>query len=165
MRRLILMLCMIFVVAWSASVLAAGVGVVDMKQVFQTSPQIKKINADLKSKFSGQRSSIMKMGKTLQANLKKYQKNKAVMSSKSLAALKAKITSQEMKLRQAQTKFQRSLFAEQNKRMKTFMDQVKGVVQKIAKKKSLDVVLPKNSVLYSNGSLDLTASVLTGLKK
>ena len=85
------------------------------------------------------------------------------MSSKDLDALKQKITTQEMTLRQEQAKFQQDLFTAQNGQMAQFMKRLRGIVQTIAAKKKLEMVLPKNSVLYSDGSLNITQDVLKAL--
>ena len=163
MKRLTLIAGLLLTMVWSAGALAAHIGVVDMQKIFHGSPQVKNMSANLTKQFAGRKNKIMNIGKALQANLKKYQKNKAVMSGKNLASLKASITKQELQLRTAQAKFQQDLFAAQNKKMSQFMKQVRTAVKKIATKKKLDMVLPKNSVLYSAGALDITSNVIASL--
>lgn len=143
---------------------AGQIGIVDMQQVFQQSTQVKKINDDLTKQFSSRRDEIVKLNKDFQANVQKFQKDKTVMSAKDLDDLKNKITTQEGQLRQEQSKFQQDLFAAQDAQMKKFMDTVKSVVQKIADDKKLDVVLPKNSVLYAGNGMDITSDVIGKLK-
>ena len=125
MKRLMVALTVVVSILFSINVLAAGVGVVNMQQIFRDSPQVKSINKKLKSQFASRKNGIIAKGKSLQASLRKYQKNKSVMSKKGLASLRSSITQKEVALRQAQAKFQQDLFAAQNKKMASFMKQVK----------------------------------------
>ena len=63
------------------------------------------------------------------------------------------------KLRAEQAAFQQALYAAQNKQMGVFLGKLKGVVKKIATKKGIVLVLPKDSVLYSADNSDLTSQV------
>ena len=163
MKRLILTLVAMVAILLSANVLAEAVGVVDMQTIFHSSTQIKKINQNLNSEFSSRKESIIKMGQDLQSDMAKYKKDSLVMKQDQLSKLKSRIVKQEMGLRQSQAKFQQDLFEAQNKSMALFMDKVKASVQSIAAAKKLDLVLPKNAVLYSKGSLNITNDVLKSL--
>lgn len=165
MKRLLLTLCLLAGIIWTPFILAENIGVVNMRQIFQSSPQIKKINAQLNKQFSPQRNKIVSMGKSLQGDVKKLQRNQSVMDKKSLAKLKNSIADQEQHLRTTQAKFQKTLFTAQNKAMSGFMTKITGVVKAIALKKNLDIVLPKNTVLYAKGSMDITSDVVSALQK
>lgn len=167
MKRFILSLLVAFVAIWSVNALAAtttNFGVVDMQKIFQSSPQVKKIRGQLKKQFASKRAKMIKMGKSLQANMKKYQKEKLVQNQKSLTALQKKINKQGLALRQAQAKLQQAAFVAQNRQMGSFISKVKSIVKTLAKKKGLGIVLPKNSVLYSQSGMDLTPEVLAKLQ-
>ena len=163
MRRLLLTVCLSLGVIWSACAMAESIGVVDMRQVFQSSTKIKNINVQLNKQFAPQKNKIVVMGKSLQADIKKLQKNQSIMDKKSLDSLRGKITNQGQQLRAAQAKFQQALFAAQNKAMSGFMTKLTGIVKTIAKKKKLDVVFPKNSVLYVKDSMNITPNVASAL--
>src|SRR3990167_7861650 len=81
--------------AFSMGAMASGIGVVDMKTIFTSSAKVKSIKAELTKQFEPQKAKLETMGKTLQADIEKYQKNKAVMNKKDLTALEATITKQE----------------------------------------------------------------------
>ena len=68
----------------SIGVFADGIGVVDMKTIFTTAPQVKTIKAGLAKQFEPQKDKLEKMSQSLQADIAKYQKNKAVMDKKDL---------------------------------------------------------------------------------
>lgn len=154
----------VFVAAWSVGALADGVGVVDMKSIFSTSPKVKSIKAELTKQFSPEKTKLETTGQALQADITKYQKNKDVMNKKDLAALETSITNQETAFRAAQAKFQQDVFNAQNARLTQFMDSVKASVKMVAEKDKLDLVIPSNDVLYTKNDKDLTKEVLANMK-
>jgi len=154
-----------FAALWSVSSLAAGVGVIDMQQIFQNSKQVKQINDGLEKQFASQKQSVESLNKQLQANIDKFKKDQAVMDTKTANTLKDSIRDQEQKLQQQQTDLQRQLFEAQNKAMTQFLDKIKGIVKGIASSQDYDVVLPKNALLYSKDNLDVTTKVLDALDK
>lgn len=164
MKRLLLTLCLSLGVIWSACAMAENIGIVDMRQIFQSSPQVKRINSQLNKQFSPQRDKIVAMGKKLEADVKKLQRDQSVLDKKGLDNLRNSITAQEEQLRAAQAKFQQTLFAAQNNAMSGFMTKITGIVKGIAMKKKLDFVLPKNTVLYAKDGTDITSDVISALK-
>lgn len=164
MKKGLIALCVAFSSVCSMGAWAGDVGVVDMQKVFQSSSKAKTISEDLKKQFSSRRANIVKMSEALQADVQKYQKNESVLSKAQLTQLQESISKQGNTLRQAQSKFQSDLMAEQNKKMSGFINQVKASVSKVAKKKNLEVVFPSNTVLYSKDELDITSEVLADLK-
>ena len=151
--------------ACSMSVMADGdIGIVNMKTIFSTSPQVKSIKAELSKQFEPRKDQLEKTGKALQADIEKYQKNKDVMSKKDLATLESSITAQETAFRDAQSKFQQDVFAAQNASLAKFMDNVKTSVKTIAEKNKLNLVIPSNDVLYSNNDSDITKEVMDEMK-
>jgi len=154
----------IFFATWSVGAFADGVGVVDMKTIFSTSPKVKSIKAELSKQFEPQKSKLEKMGQALQADIAKYQKNKAVMNQKDTTALETSITDQETAFRAAQTKFQQDVFNAQNKSLNDFMNSVKAAVKVVAEKNKLDLVIPSNDVLYTKNNTDITQDVLKDIK-
>ncbi len=139
------------------------IGVVNMEQIFKTSPQVKKINSDLRAQFSGKRDAILKQGKQLQSDMQNFTKNKSVMSKSKAKALSDKIAQEETSLRTKQADFQKQLFQAQNQAMTGFMKKVDTVVSTVANKKGMDVVMPKNAVVYSQNGMDITSDVMNNL--
>jgi len=164
MKRLLVSLISASALVWSLSSFAAGYAFVDMKKVFSSAPQIKNINKSLEDKFSSRKNALVKANETLQADIKKLERDRAVMSPKDAQALTSKIEKEGAKLREDQMAFQQALFAAQNEAMKGFMDKLTGVVTQIAKDKSYDFVAPKNEMVYTNDSLDITSQVIDKLK-
>lgn len=163
MKKLVLTVAAL-VTAFSINAMAAGVGVVDMKTIFSSSPKVKAIKEDLNKQFSPEKTKLETMGKTLQADIAKYQKNKDVMNKKDLATLEGSISAQEAKFRSAQGKFQQDVYQAQNERLTQFMDTVKAAVKVVAVKNKLDLVIPSNDVLYTSGNMDITQQVMEDMK-
>lgn len=153
-----------FFAAWSVGAFADGIGVVNMKTIFSTSPKVKQIKDKLSKQFEPEKNKLEKMGQDLQADIAKYQKNKAVMNKKDLTALETSITNKETAFRTEQSKFQQDVMNAQNSSLKDFMDSVKAAVKIVAEKDKLDLVVPSNDVLYSKGDKDITADVLKEIK-
>jgi Skp family chaperone for outer membrane proteins len=144
---------------------AAGIGVIDMQQIFTTSPEVKQINEQLKTEFADRKTKLDDMTKTLQADMQNYQKNKSVMSKTSLTDLEKKITTEQQQLQQAGIQFQKDVYAAQSEKTKAFLNKVKAVVKTVALKKDLTAVLPKGALLYYKADLDITSEVMSDLTK
>lgn len=143
---------------------AQKIGVVDMKTILTSAPQMKVINDKLRDEFSKRKESILSQAKVLQADMANYQKNRAVLSKEKVAALKSKIGGEENQLRTEQMSYQQDLMAAQNKEMSSFLNRLKFSVTKVATKEGLSVVLPENNLLYASSNIDITKSVLDSLK-
>lgn len=139
-------------------------GVVDMKTILTSAPQMKVINEKLKGEFSKRKENILSQAKVLQADMADYTKNKAVLSGAKVNALKSKITSEENQLRNEQMGYQQDLMTAQNQAMTGFLNRLKLAVNQVATQKGLTVVLPKNNLLYANDEIDITKTVLDSLK-
>lgn len=163
MKKVVLGLALVFT-AFSISAMAGGVGVVDMKTIFSTAPQVKEIKTDLTKQFEPQKEKLEKMGEALQTQIAKFQKDKDVMKKDELTKLESGITTQETAFRTAQTKFQQEVYNAQNKSLETFMASVKASVKTVAEKDKLDLVVPSNDVLYAKDNADITNAVLADMK-
>ena len=152
-------------IGWSVAAVAQGVGLVDIRQIFQASPQIKQMNTHLEKKFSPQREKVIKLGKSLQDNINKLQRNESVMNKREVVDLRNNIEKQQNQLREAQRQFQHCLFIAQNESVADFMRKVTSAVEHVAKKENLDLVLLKDTVLYIKDGKDITSDVLCSALK
>src|SRR5690606_30702923 len=107
---------------------------------------------------------IVTMGKKLQSDVQKLQRNQSVMDKSSLEKLKTSIMEQEKSLRTAQAQFQQKLFSAQNKAMGGIMNKLVGVVKKVAGNKGLGILPTKNSGSYAKDGNDSTSDVSEELK-
>lgn len=167
MKRVLIALCAALAAVWTVGSFAAEsfqVGVVNMQQIIQQSPQFQQMGKQLQSEFQGEKTKIEDLGKTLQANLQKYEKNKAVMTAEQLQALKQQITTEETQMRQMQVGFRQKLFVAQSQKMAQFIQEVKTAVAKIAEQKNLVLVLPNTTALYAKNDMDITPEVIHTMK-
>lgn len=167
MKRFVKYSALALTMVATAPVFAAStqkIGVVDMRQILTSAPQMKQINATLKDQFSKRKETILSQAKVLQSDMAEYGKNKAVMSGSKADALKSKITKEQEQLRTEQMQYQQDLMSAQNKAMSGFLNRLKFSVSKVAAKQGLTVVFPKNNLLYAADNTDITSAVLDSLK-
>jgi outer membrane protein len=161
MKRIIATILLVIGVVWGiAAYGATTIATVDMQKIFTTAKEVKKINANLEKKFSSRKNTLLSEQKTLQANAKKLQKNQSILKQTDLEKQREKITKEATDFREKQAKFQQDLYAAQNEAMRDFMKTLNSAVEKVAQKKSIDVVLPNNNLLYAKSNLDITKDVL-----
>lgn len=165
MKKLIKISVLLVAFFTVGSVFAANYGVIDMQQVVTKSSKADDLKKQLETKFSSQKKEIDDMTASLQADLAKYQKDKAVMSKKDSEAMQKKISTAESKLQQKQATLQQQVQEEQTKKMNEFMASVQDASKVVAKDKKLDLVLPKNAVVYFDNSSDVTDAVISQMKK
>jgi len=151
--------------SFSVSAFADGIGVVNMKTLFESANQVKKINDQMKSQFGPRQQKLEDMGKTLQADIDKLQKNKAVMSQKQLSDLNDKIAQEGDGLHQAQASYQQDLFQAKQQAFMQFLNQIRAASQNVAQQQKLEIIIPADSVVYAADSLDVTKQVLAALNK
>lgn len=165
MKKLIKISLLLVAFFTVGSVFAANYGVIDMQQVVTKSSKADDLKKQLETQFSSQKKEIDDMTASLQADLAKYQKDKAVMSKKDSEAMQKKISTAESTLQQKQATLQQQVQEEQTKKMNEFMASVQDASKAVAKDKKLDLVLPKNAVVYFDNGSDVTDAVISQMKK
>lgn len=141
------------------------VAVVDMHKLLDNSPKMDAMRKSLEKQFSTEHDAITKAQTALQEKAKKVETDSSVMSKERLAKEKASLQKAQQQLQERQIKFQQSVYTAQDKAMKTVLDEVTAVVKTIATKNHYDLVVPKNSTIYSKDSYDITAQVSAQLSK
>lgn len=166
MKRFLVLCSLAVAVFMVNGVLASSMSIatVDVRSILKSSPQVKTITAQLQKQFSARKNDLQKLQATVEADIANYTKNKSILSAKKVQALQAKIAAEGQKLRTKQAAFQQAIYAAQNKKMGVFLSKLKIIIKKIAKKKHIILVLPKDSVLYSRPNLDITSDVEAALK-
>jgi len=151
--------------AADAPTTALKIGVIDVQQILQKSPQIAKINDQLTKQFKPRQDKIISEQKDLQAEVDKLNKNGPVMTDGDRNKLQDKIIADRANVQSMALTFQRDLQQAQQNAMQGFMNQLTGVVSDVAKSNHYDLILQRAGVPYANGSLDVTAQVLQALEK
>jgi len=142
-----------------------NVGVVDMRLVLQKSPQIQAMNDKLKTEFQAREQKVVAARDQLKKDSDNLKKNASVMSNKDREALQQKVQDESKQLTQMQLAFQQDIISAQNQEMETFVNQVKGVMDNIAKQNNLDLILDKSTTVYAANGLDITDQVIKDISK
>ncbi len=141
------------------------IGVVDLHTVFDKAPQPKKINEELKKQFAPQEQKIKKAQEAVQSDIKKLQRDDAVMTEADRKKLQEKILKSRQELQQMTIDFQQKAAAEQSQAMQKLLDQIKAAIKQVAAKDKLNLVLQSESAPYYDQQLDVTDQVISVLAK
>lgn len=142
---------------------ATRVGVLDMRQVMEKSVQIAQIREKLTKDFKPKQDKLITAQNALKADGEKLRRDNAIMNNDDRKQLEQKILTGQQDLQRMQASFQQELMAAQNKELKVFLDNVKNIVEKIAKTENLSLVITKDTVAYVAANLDITNKVIQQL--
>ncbi len=137
----------------------ATIAVVNVQQLFQSSPRISNLNKQLQEKFKPRQDKLMTAQKSLQSNMEKLKKESPTMSKKAKDELQGKISKEQTVLAKDAADFQQDLNKEQGKVMKDVLAQLNAVISTIAKSKDYTLVLDSQAVIYAADKADITSQV------
>ena len=140
------------------------VGVVDVGKILQQDPQMQQMNKKLQERFKTIQDKIEAAAKQLQSDQEKLKRDTAILSQVKAADLKEKIVREERDLARMKQDFYQDARSAQNQAMKTILDSVKAIVEKIAKSDNYDLVLQRNNVAFASDRVDITEKVIAKLK-
>jgi outer membrane protein len=147
-------------VAANDSALNLKVGVIDLQQIVQKSPQMVKINAELEKQFKPRSTALLSMRKNLQAEIEKLNRDGSVMSNADRSALQTKINNDTTAFQKQAGEFQRDLSTAENDARQKFAQQVTTAINSVATAQQYDMIIQKSAVPYTNAKLDVTTQVL-----
>ena len=144
---------------------AEKIAVVDMAAVFEQLPQREAVAKTLKFEFSDREATLKKKQDELRTMLEKSQRDAAIMSATQKTDLQRQMESLrsdiQLKGKALQEDFRKRSAEEQNK----ILVQVQKVINELAKKEQLDLVLPRNAVVYMKPTADISSKVVEALSK
>lgn len=140
------------------------VGVIDLAQVLQNSPQMKKAADKLKAEFKPRQERIAAMQEDMQKNQDKIKRDSSVMSQVDLQALQDKVVNERRDLQRMQEDYMQDLQAAQQQAMQGVLQGIDKIVQNIASQGHYDLILQKNSVAFASQRVDITPQVIQQLK-
>jgi outer membrane protein len=144
---------------------ALKIGVVDLPQILQSSPQVSSINAQLRNEFMGQQQKIINLQNNLRATSTKLSTGASKLTSDEQKKLQDEMASNQKELQQLIVNYQQQLSTAQTKAVNNFMSEVNNVVKNIAQQQNLDMVLMKPAVLFAPNMVDITSQVMQDLPK
>jgi outer membrane protein len=167
MKKILIVLAAALSLALAMPVASADtkIGVLNMQELLQKMPQMKKINDSMKKQFGDREAKIIAAQNDLKKGAEDYRKNSAVMSEKDKQEAQQKLIKQEQELQTAQASFQKDFVAEQNKEVSALLDKIKSVVKNIAVRDQYNLILVGAAVGYSDNTLDVTDAVFNEIQK
>ncbi len=135
------------------------IGIIDVRQVLQSSPQVASIQKKLRDEFGARDKQIQEAQQTFQKDAEKLNRDSSVMSATDRTALMQKLQTEQQSLRTMQMNFQRDIYAKQNQEMQGVITKMQAVIAKIAKEQNLNLVISKEAVEYVNQDVDITSQV------
>ncbi len=144
----------------SATVNAAGLAVVDLAKVVESSTYLKQQNASLSQSVKPTSTRLEQLGKELESLQQKAQTDGQKMNQGDIQKLTAQYQSKLSEFNSTQqglqTKVQSSLQAMNT----TFETRVKQAAEQLRKENNLDFILNKNSTIASDAQYDLTDKMI-----
>lgn len=144
----------------SATVNAAGLAVVDLARVVESSTYLKQQNASLSQSVKPTSTRLEQLGKELESLQQKAQTEGQKMNQADIQKLTAQYQSKLSEFNSTQqglqTKVQSSLQAMNT----TFETRVKQAAEQLRKENNLDFILNKNSTIASDAQYDLTDKMI-----
>lgn len=135
------------------------VGVVNLDTVLQKSSLAMKLNAKISNDFQPKQDALNAAQKKLQDSVDQLTYNAYKMSPDERNALQTKIAGQRRDLEVMAGTMQKDLQIAQSQSSQEILSKLNGVIQKIAKDGSYDMVLTSANMLYLNNTIDITKQV------
>lgn len=166
MKKIVLFFSALLMFGFSSLSLAdIKISILDVNKVLTSLPQLKVIQTELKKKFDPRGQEVVNLQNAFRGDLDKYRQNSTNLQGEALKKEQQKIIDENRKLQETRVSLQRDLVAEQNQAVMPILQQIEGVVGKIAKDQKIDLVITKASTAYSNPQFDITDQVITEMKK
>ena len=149
----------------SANAIAAGLkdGVVSVERILTEAPQVDAVNTSMLERFGPQRDELQKAEKEITKLQENYKRNELVLTEDKLDDLKKEIITKIQALKQKEAVLTQEVGTVRNQELAVLQQQVRGIIDDIAKKGKYDLILSEG-VAYSSEKLDITDKVLDMMK-
>lgn len=144
---------------------AENLAVVDMATVFEQIPQREQIGKELKHEFGDRVAQVQKMQEELRGMLEKQQRDGALMSESQKTDLIRKMESAKAELQLKGKALDEDMRRRQGEEQNKLLAKVQKVIDQIAKKDNLDMVLQRGAVIYVKPGSDISGKVVEALSK
>jgi outer membrane protein len=139
----------------------SGIGFVNMAKVVQTTRQGKKIKTDLETDFNKKKKDFATKEEELRLADKELEKKKSVLSEEAYGQKRQELQNQMNQFRELLAKGQGEIQKKQNELVDPLIEKIRKVVAKMAKDKSLSLVLENApNVIYAAQESDFTEEVI-----
>jgi len=140
-------------------------GVLDWQQLLQKAPQAEAAGKRLEKEVQGPKDKLENKQKEFLTKRDKLQKDKDVMSASERAKKEKELAKMEQDLRRIDEELRSDYTTRHREEMDEFIRIVRECVDKIAKEKKIDLVIPQEATLFVSDRIDMTEEVLKALEK
>lgn len=167
MKKIIVAVCTVALLGLTLVASAAAslkIGVVDIHKILKDSPQVVAINKKLEKQFKPRQEKIVAAEKKLQAEIKKADREHAVLSQEQRDKLVAKVGQDRRNLERNQQDFHDDLSLAQHQELQGLFERIQHKIDQIAKKDHYDLILQKYGTPYASKGIDITTQVEKALQ-
>ena len=140
------------------------IGVVSVERILTEAPQVDAINTSMLERFGGKRDELKALEVEITKLQENYKRNELVMTEDKLNNLKKDIITKIQKLKQTEAVLSQEVGTVRNQELAVLQQQVKSIIDEIAKQGKYDLILSEGGVAYVNDKLDITVMVLDKMK-
>lgn len=153
-------LLVFFGVSFAAQAADFKIGVVDMQQILQESPQGKQAQDELKKEFGPREQKLQAKQKQLKELADKLQRNGSVMSEAEREETQKKGRDLQRELQMESQALQEDYNQERQDKLGALQQEIVKQVQTYGRDNQFDLILAKGAAVYAGPGADVTAAVL-----
>jgi outer membrane protein len=139
------------------------IGVVDPERVVEQSPQYEAARKALQDEVAERERALREQQAKLDELKKNLERDGPLMSEEEIARLQNDIRTRDRKVKYAKAEFQEDFALRQNELRTRLVQQVREVVQEVAKEQKMDLIVSEG-VVYFSERMDISAQVIERLK-
>ncbi len=162
MRFFTLICC--FLVASVAMAKDFKVATVDLQQLFKEYPGTKKAQKKFNAMADEKKQKLTDEADEIRDIEKSLKDSGSVLSKKEMKAKQEEYATKAKAFQDEESQVQNDLAAKEQEMTKTLLEEIKGIVAKIAKNDGVDMVLDAEKTVYAKDAVDLTDEVLKSYK-
>jgi outer membrane protein len=136
------------------------IGVVNLIEILQTTPEAKAIHTKLEQEFKVRQEELVALQKKLQKNVEQYQRDEAVMAEKEKKTLGETIQKQQQELQKNQFEGQQDYNRREQEESQAFLSKLKTAVEALATKEQYQLILRSDMVAFGQEGMDVTQQVM-----
>ncbi|MFZ2087853.1 MAG: OmpH family outer membrane protein [Desulfobaccales bacterium] len=164
MKKLVLLFCLIFMMSLLLTPAVAKelrIGVVDIEDIINKSPDYKRIEGSLKKKSEELGRPLQQREQELGQQLADFQKQaeSGIIKDEARKRKESEFQKKIEEIQKSKDSAARSFQESYQKEMKPLMDKMSKAVEAVASENNLDIVFPKAGVFVRDKSLDVTEKV------
>ena len=163
MKKSVFLLAVMLLFVFSASSFALSVGYVDIEKVFSQYKGTTEAKEKLQKEVEKEQKAVEKEKDAILKEKADLDKKKAILDRAKVEELEMALQEKAQKLQEKALKIQQDLLAREKALTSNIIDEIRAIVQKIAKEKNFDMVFEKNTLLY--GGEDITYLVTKEINK